>query len=120
MELGPVDPWQPPRTLAHTTKKRRVSTAFPGPIRLFHQPGLASDSECQPAQWWSPLSAWQTRTALSLVEFRAPYVSYRSVKPFTAWPLLNVNDSGCVKSLGCTMPTSSPARCRGPEAVSVV
>ena len=64
---GPVEPWQPPSTLAQTTKKRRVSTALPGPIRLFHQPGLASASECQPAQWWSPLSAWQMRTALSRV-----------------------------------------------------
>lgn len=33
-------PWQPPRTLAQTTKKRRVSTALPGPMRLFHQPGF--------------------------------------------------------------------------------
>ena len=48
MELGPVDPWQPPRTLAQTTKKRFVSTALPGPIRLFHQPGFGSEAECQP------------------------------------------------------------------------
>ena len=41
-ELGPVDPWQPPRTLAQTTKKWRASTALLGLIRLFHQPGLAS------------------------------------------------------------------------------
>ena len=54
------------------TKKRRVSTALPGPIRLFHHPGLPSDSECHPAQWWSPLSAWHMRTALSLVALRAP------------------------------------------------
>ncbi len=72
VELGPVDPWQPPRTLAQTTKKRLVSTALPGPIRLFHQPGLASAAECHPAQWWSPLSAWQMRTALSRVAFRLP------------------------------------------------
>ncbi len=50
VEAGPVDPWHPPRTLAQTTKNRRVSTALPGPIRLFHQPGLRSSGECQPAQ----------------------------------------------------------------------
>ncbi len=37
-------------TLTQTTKKRRVSTALPGPMRLFHQPGLRSLGECQPAQ----------------------------------------------------------------------
>ena len=29
---GPVVPWQPPSTLGHTTKKRSVSIARPGPI----------------------------------------------------------------------------------------
>jgi len=47
---GPVEPTQPPRTLAHTTKKSVVSTALPGPMRLFHQPGLRSSMEFTPAQ----------------------------------------------------------------------
>ncbi len=72
---GPVEPWQPPRTLAQTTKKRRVSTALPGPMRLFHQPGFLSVGACQPAQWWSPLNAWQMRIALSRVALSVPYVS---------------------------------------------
>lgn len=40
MEAGPVVPWQPPRTLGHTTKKRLVSMALLGPTILFHQPLL--------------------------------------------------------------------------------
>ena len=31
-DAGPVVPWQPPRTLAHTTNQRSVSMASPGPI----------------------------------------------------------------------------------------
>ncbi len=36
---GPVVPWQPPSTLAHTTKWRSVSRARPGPTTPSHQPG---------------------------------------------------------------------------------
>ena len=35
---GPVEPWQPPRLFTPITKKRSVSTGFPGPIMLSHQP----------------------------------------------------------------------------------
>ena len=38
---GPVVPEQPPRRFDETTKKRSVSIALPGPIRLSHQPGRA-------------------------------------------------------------------------------
>ena len=30
-DAGPVDPWQPPSTLAHTTNQRLVSIGLPGP-----------------------------------------------------------------------------------------
>ena len=36
---GPVVPWQPPSTLAHTTNQRSVSIARPGPMSPSHQPG---------------------------------------------------------------------------------
>ncbi|OQB91461.1 MAG: hypothetical protein BWX86_02015 [Verrucomicrobia bacterium ADurb.Bin122] len=48
---GPELPWQPPSTLEQTTKNLVVSMALPGPIRLFHQPGLRSLSVWMPAQW---------------------------------------------------------------------
>ena len=37
-EAGPVVPWHPPSTLAHTTNQRSVSMALPGPTRSSHQP----------------------------------------------------------------------------------
>ena len=51
---GPVVPWQPPRRFAHTTKKRSVSTARPGPTSVLHQSAASA----------SPVSAWQMSTAL--------------------------------------------------------
>ena len=40
VELGPVDPMQPPKTLAQIRKNRSVSSGLPGPARLSHQPAL--------------------------------------------------------------------------------
>ena len=37
-DTGPVVPKQPPRLFTPTTKKRLVSSGFPGPTRLSHQP----------------------------------------------------------------------------------
>jgi hypothetical protein len=37
---GPLDPMQPPMTLAQITKKRSVSMGLPGPTMVSHQPGL--------------------------------------------------------------------------------
>ena len=45
MEVGPVLPWQPPRLLRLTTKKRLVSIGLPGPMQMSHQPGFASSGE---------------------------------------------------------------------------
>ena len=36
---GPVVPLHPPSRFGLTTKKRSVSTGFPGPINVSHQPG---------------------------------------------------------------------------------
>ena len=44
MELGPVEPWQPPILLRLTTKKRLVSMGLPGPMHSSHQPGFLSSS----------------------------------------------------------------------------
>ena len=38
-DAGPVEPWQPPSTLAQTTKYWLVSMWAPGPIMSSHQPG---------------------------------------------------------------------------------
>ena len=37
---GPVEPMQPPSTLAQMTKYRSVSTGLPGPTTMSHQPSL--------------------------------------------------------------------------------
>ena len=43
-EPGPLEPWQPPRLLGQTTKKRLVSIGLPGPMQLSHQPGRGSSA----------------------------------------------------------------------------
>ena len=53
------------------TKKRSVSIGFPGPISLSHQPRRAG-SPWWPAAWASPVSAWQTKTALLRSAFSSP------------------------------------------------
>ncbi len=60
---GPVEPMQPPSTLAQMTKNRSVSTGRPGPTTASHQPSLPVIG-CGSATYWSPVSAWQTSTAL--------------------------------------------------------
>jgi len=72
MVVGPVEPAQPPRLLQAMTKNLSVSIGLPGPMQLSHQPGRLSSGLCQPAAWWSPDSAWQTRMALLRVVFSVP------------------------------------------------
>ena len=55
---GPVEPMQPPMTLAQMTWKRSVSIGLPGPTMRSHQPGLPVIG-CGLATCWSPVSAWQ-------------------------------------------------------------
>jgi hypothetical protein len=57
--------------LAQITKKRVVSMILPGPISVSHQPGLPVTGFSL-ATCWSPVSAWQTSTALLLAAFSAP------------------------------------------------
>ena len=57
---------QPPSTLAQMTKKRSVSIGRPGPTMVSHQPGLPVTGWAF-ATCWSPVSAWQTSTALERV-----------------------------------------------------
>ena len=71
VEAGPVVPVQPPITLAQITKKRSVSIGLPGPIIAIHQPPLPVIG-LRLATCWSPVSAWQTSTALECAAFRAP------------------------------------------------
>ena len=71
ISAGPVEPMQPPSTLAQMTKKRSVSIGLPGPTMLIHQPGLPVTGWSD-ATNWSPVRAWQTRTALLLAAFRVP------------------------------------------------
>ena len=69
---GPVEPWQPPRLLTPTTKKRLVSTGLPGPIMLSHQPTLPGSPAYQPATWCEAFSAWHTSTALERSALSVP------------------------------------------------
>jgi hypothetical protein len=42
IDIGPVDPLQPPMTLEQSTKNLFVSKALPGPMQSSHQPGSVS------------------------------------------------------------------------------
>ena len=53
VEVGPVDPYRPPRRFAHRTPTRVVSKARPGPMSGAHQ---------SPAASAEPVSAWMTST----------------------------------------------------------
>jgi hypothetical protein len=66
-----VVPMQPPTTLAQRTKKRSVSIGRPGPTMVSHQPGLPVRGWAL-ATCWSPVSAWQTSTALEREALRRP------------------------------------------------
>src|SRR5512136_2590876 len=78
-DIGPVDPLQPPMTLAQITKNLSVSNALPGPMQSSHQPGSFSSGELNPAAWAWPDSAWQIKIALLPSPLSCPYVSYASV-----------------------------------------
>ena len=47
------------------TKNRSVSTGFPGPTMLSHQPTSSGSVDEAPATWCDAFSAWHTSTALS-------------------------------------------------------
>jgi hypothetical protein len=68
--MGPVDPKHPPRELTHTTKKRPVSMALPGPIMYSHQPGAGSC--CEEQAWAVGESPVNSRIALSLLGASSP------------------------------------------------
>ena len=62
---GPVEPWQPPRLLLHTTKKRRVSIGLARSRRSCPtSPACAHPLLWKPAAWWWLDRAWQSRMAL--------------------------------------------------------
>ncbi len=70
-DRGPVEPMHDPSTLAQMTKKRSVSIGRPGPTTASHQPGVPVRG-WRSARYWSPVSAWQTSTALLRAAFSAP------------------------------------------------
>ena len=74
-DAGPVDPWQPPSTLTHTTNQRSVSSMRPGPMVPSHQPALGWPVVSGPTAWLSPVRAWQTSTALPPSGSSSPQVS---------------------------------------------
>ena len=74
-DAGPVEPWQPPRTLAHTTNQRSVSIARPGPTIPSHQPGVGCPRPAGPVTWLSPVQAWHSRMALAACSSSVPHVS---------------------------------------------
>ena len=71
MSPGPVVPMQPPSTLEHRTKNRSVSMGLPGPTTPAHHPGRPVTGLASAANW-SPVSAWQTRTAFDRSALSAP------------------------------------------------
>ena len=74
-DAGPVEPWQPPSTLAHTTNQRSVSMGMPGPTMPSHQPGVGWPSCAGPLAWLSPVQAWHSSTALDASAASVPHVS---------------------------------------------
>ena len=72
---GPVEPWRPPSMFGATTNHRSVSIALPGPTTSPHHPAVRWPGPASPATCESPVSAWNTRTALSWASFSAPQVS---------------------------------------------
>ncbi len=68
---GPVEPMHPPSTFTQMTKNLFVSMGSPGPTMRLHQPGLPV-SGWGSATYWSPVSAWQTRIALSRLSDSVP------------------------------------------------
>src|SRR5690625_2707548 len=102
MLAGPVEPTHEPILLTPIPKNRSVSTAFPGPTMLSHQPMSQRLSAAKPATWCDAFNAWHTNTALLRSQFTTPYDSHANVKPGKSWPLLNVNGSGKGMNSGCT------------------
>ena len=49
IDIGPVEPLQPPITLEQITKNLFVSNALPGPMQSSHQPGASSSGALKPA-----------------------------------------------------------------------
>src|SRR5215207_9904520 len=105
---GPVVPWQPPSTLGHTTKKRSVSMAHPGPMVPSHQPTSPCPGPTGPAAWLSRLSAWSTRTAFDASGASSPHVSYATVTSSSRPPASSFRPSA--NDTNCRRPGSSPGR----------
>src|SRR4051812_43146043 len=87
---GPVVPWQPPSTLAQTTKNRSVSRGAPGPASPSHHPAVGWPGPAAPppppavgwpgpaapTTWLSPVRACSTSTAFEASGASVPHVSY--------------------------------------------
>src|SRR5512136_3183430 len=93
IDIGPVDPLQPPMTLEQITKNLSVSNALPGPMQSSHQPGASSSGELRPAAWALPDRAWQIKIALLRSALSWPYVSYASVIGPSVSPLSSCSGS---------------------------
>src|SRR5829696_3517093 len=105
---GPVVPWQPPSTLGHTTKKRSVSMAHPGPMVPSHQPTSPCPGPAGPAAWLSRLSACSTSTAFDASGASSPQVSYATVTSSSRPPASSLRPSA--NDANCRRPGSSPGR----------
>src|SRR5215475_2101806 len=105
VDIGPLEPKQLPRLFTPTTKKRSVSTGFPGPTMLSHQPSLSGTPACVPATWCEALSAWQTRIAFERSALSSPYVSYISSNAGSVAPEDRVSGSTKLARRASTIPT---------------
>ena len=108
-DAGPVEPWQPPSTLAHTTNHRSVSIAMPGPDHALPPAGAGWPCPIGPAAWLSPVHAWHSRTALLWL---SSSVAPRLVGDghIVEGDAAVERERGGVKSRNCRWPTGSPAR----------
>src|ERR1700733_9736240 len=72
VELGPVEPRQPPSTLVATAHQRLVSIGAAGAATPSHQPGVGCPGPAGPVMWESPVRACNTTTTLSRVGDSSP------------------------------------------------
>src|SRR6202035_4850343 len=103
IELGPVEPRQPPSTLVATAHQRLVSIGAPGPAMPSHQPGVGCPGPAGPVMCESPVSACRTTTTLSRVGDNSPHRCTAMLTSSSTTPLSSVSEPTS------TMPTSPSA-----------
>src|SRR5277367_2874688 len=103
IELGPVEPRQPPSTLVATAHQRLVSIGAPGPAIPSHHPAVGCPGPAGPVMCESPVSACRTTTTLSRLGDNSPHRCTAMLTSSSTTPLSSVSEPTS------TMPTSPSA-----------